>query len=374
MSDTNLNRVSTPPALHDYQGVIHLHSTYSDGTGTVAEIAAAGVRSGCDYVLLTDHDSLEARQRGEEGWYEGTLLLAGCEVSPHHRNHYLAFGIDDPIDHSGLAPVEIVQAVSEAGGFGYLSHPFSQGNTMAGRRLGRPMPWDDLEADGYVGVELWSFVTDTGENLRSWRQGLRFLATPHRVIDHPPERNLAIWDQLTATRRVAALGGLDAHQVGLRVRDRVPLRLMAYERSFTYLRTHLLTKRPLTGKLEPDRAELFDALRAGRAYLAMDRLAPARGFRFWAERPDTRRKEGRRVLNMGEEARYGRAEQPWELRVRLPRPAHVRLLRDGRVVAEGRGLGLHHRAEGPGVYRVEATLPAHGRERTWIVSNPVYLR
>ena len=28
---------------------------------------------------------------------------------------------------------------------------------------------------------------------------------------------------------------------------------------------------------------MFGALRAGHAYIAMDSLAPARGFRFWAE-------------------------------------------------------------------------------------------
>jgi hypothetical protein len=36
--------------------------------------------------------------------------------------------------------------------------------------------------------------------------------------------------------------------------------------------------------------------------------------------------------------------------------------------------GLDYETEGPGVYRVEAYLDAHGRERTWILSNPIYLR
>jgi hypothetical protein len=30
--------------------------------------------------------------------------------------------------------------------------------------------------------------------------------------------------------------------------------------------------------------------------------------------------------------------------------------------------------EGPGVYRVEATLHAYARERSWVISNPLYLR
>jgi hypothetical protein len=91
----------------------------------------------------------------------------------------------------------------------------------------------------------------------------------------------------------------------------------------------------------------------------MDRLAPARGFRF----------EGDGVT-MGEEI----PARPVELRARLPRAADVTLLRDGRPQARARAAELRHRVEEPGVYRIAATLPAHGRARTWILSNPIYLR
>ncbi|MEA2400493.1 MAG: hypothetical protein QOK00_896, partial [Thermoleophilaceae bacterium] len=35
---------------------------------------------------------------------------------------------------------------------------------------------------------------------------------------------------------------------------------------------------------------------------------------------------------------------------------------------------LETEVEAPGVYRVEALRRSHGRERTWILSNPIYLR
>jgi len=73
---------------------------------------------------------------------------------------------------------------------------------------------------------------------------------------------------------------------------------------------------------------------------------------------------------MGDEAPAGN----WGLRVRLPAPARVRLVRDGEEVAATTGASLEHRAEGPGVYRVEAYRDARGRERTWVLSNPIYLR
>jgi hypothetical protein len=351
------------PAHHDLAGVIHLHSLYSDGTGTVAEIARAASANDLDFVLLTDHDTLAARDRGEEGWHGSVLLLVGEEVSPRRENHYLAFGLERTIAHHGLSPQEIVSRVNEQGGFGFLSHPFSKGSERF-KRGGQGMPWRDLDVDGYTGLELWSFVTDTAERVNSVRELLSFVVAPSRFIDHPPARNLEQWDAICARRRCVALGGVDAHQIGVRIAGRVPLRLMAYKRSFRHLRTHLLVERPLTGKLEPDRDTIYTALRGGRSYIAIDSLAPASGFRFWAER-------GERMLAMGDEAPAG----AWTLRVTCPRAARLRLLRDGREVAGGSGLlALEHGADEAGVYRVECYLHAHGRERTWILSNPIYLR
>jgi hypothetical protein len=356
--------MSEAPEFHDLAGVIHVHSLYSDGTGTVPEIAAAAAANGLDYVLLTDHDTLLAKRCGEEGWHGSVLVLVGEEVSPLRENHYLAFGLDRPIEHSGLGPAEIVARVNEAGGFGFLSHPFSKGSERFRRGAGG-MPWRQLEVDGYAGVELWSFVTDSGERLRSIPDLLRFILTPGRFVDHPPPANLETWDRLCARRCCVALGGIDAHQLGLRIGNRVPLRLMAYKRSFRYLRTHLLVERPLERSLEPDRDALYAALRAGRAYIAMDALAPARGFRFWSE--------GEPRLEMGDEGPAGEGDR--SLVARLPRPARLRLLRDGRETASVDGAdALEHRVEGPGVYRVEAYLRAYGRERTWIISNPIYVR
>jgi hypothetical protein len=107
----------------------------------------------------------------------------------------------------------------------------------------------------------------------------------------------------------------------------------------------------LSGDVARDRALVFDALREGRSYIARDWLAPARGFTF---------------TRMGEET----SERPL-LSVRTPRPAALRLLRDGEAVAVADGAAeLDFQPDAPGVYRVEARLGG----RLWIVSNPVYLR
>ena len=346
--------------LHDLSCVVHLHSTHSDGTGTVPEIAQAAEQAGADVVLLTDHDTLAAHRAGEEGWYRGALVLAGHEVSPPGRNHYLAFSLDEEIDHRGLSPGGIVAAVRERGGFGFAAHPFAAGSGRF-RALSADMRWADLEC--LDGLELWSFLADNGQGLRSIREAVRFVARPERFVTHPPEHNLREWDRLGAHRRVVGVGGLDAHQFGLRLAGRT-VHLMSYRRSFEQLRTHVLVSAEPQGELDHDRELVYSALRAGRCYIAFNAVARATGFRFFAERFRGER------LEMGGEAGAAR----WTLHARLPRAADVRLLRDGEVVARADTQALVHEAQGPGVYRVEARLRSYGVERTWILSNPVYLR
>jgi hypothetical protein len=322
----------------------------------VPEIAPAAARARADVVLHTDHDTLEAKHRGEEGWYGDVLMLVREEVSPLGRDHYLAFGVDEHVRHSGLDACGIARAVRDAGGFGFAAHPFSEGSV----RFKRPgMPFGGLDCDALHGIELWSFVNDTGERISGIPALLRFLAAPGRVLDHPPERNMRRWDELCRERRVVAIGGLDAHQFGKRIGPIVPVRVMSYHRSFRYIRTHVLCAEPPDGELAHDRELVFDALRAGRCYIAVDSVAPASGFRFEAD-----------DVPMGGEAPAG----PRTLRVRTPLAARLRLLRDGAQIASTEGTSLDAEVEEPGVYRAEALRHSGRRERTWILSNPVYLR
>jgi hypothetical protein len=347
--------------MNDLACVVHLHSHYSDGTGTVPEIARAASASGVDVVLLTDHDTLEARRRGEEGWHDGVLVLIGEEVSPRGRNHYLAFGIDEEISHRGRSGAEICAAVRERGGFGFAAHPFSRGSPRF-RRAAGGMPFEELECEALHGIEVWSWVTDTAERLPSIPAALAFIAAPGRVVDHPPKSNLAEWDRLCALRRTVGIGGLDAHQFGRRLGPFV-LRLMSYRRSFRHLRTHVLVESPLSGNSAGDSELVYAALREGRCYLGVDSVANASGFRFWAE-------DGNGRLEMGVET----PARSLTLHAELPATGRLRLLRDGREITSHEAAALEQAVEEPGVYRVEAYRRARGAERTWILSNPIYLR
>jgi hypothetical protein len=340
--------------------VIHVHSTFSDGTATVPEIAGAASAAGADAVLLTDHDTRGAAPAGLEGWHGEVLVLAGHEVSTR-GGHLLAFDTEEEIEHHGLTEEEICQELGRRGGFGFAAHPFSQGGFS--KAIVRPHPWSALEHCPDLGIELWSVVTEAAESWRSPLAALRYLRDPESALEGPPAENLARWDELCQKRRVPAIGGLDAHQTGVRIRNRA-LSPMPHERYFRLLRTHLLLDSPPSRDLSHDRELVYAALREGRCYLAADAIAPGTGFSFTATL------DNGDLIPMGAQSLFA----PGTLRVSAPREARLRVLRDGAMVAEGHGTALEHSIEVTGAYRAEAWLHWRGRERLWLVSNPIYLR
>src|SRR5512133_3908343 len=282
-------RVAAPPTV-DVSCVVHVHSTFSDGTATVDEIAADAAAAGADVVVLTDHDSLAARRDGWEGRRNGVVVLVGTEVSPR-AGHYLAFGVDREIAHAGRSAREIAEAVRAAGGVGFAAHPFSIGGHMLvpalARRVVRPHGWPALDDPrGCDGVELWSLTTDAAEGWRTPAEAVRWIRDPETAIAAgPPAHHLRRWDALSARRRVPAIGGLDGHAPGIRVRGRVRSPL-SHRRTFDLLQTNLLCERSLSGDPPADWRTVSAALAAGAAWLACPCVGPARGARLWAEAAD----------------------------------------------------------------------------------------
>ena len=348
----------------DVSCVVHVHTTYSDGTATVAELVAVAAAAGVDALLVTDHDTLGALRDGWQGRRDGVCVLVGMEVSPK-GGHYLAFGVDREIPHAERSALEITAAVREAGGVGFAAHPFSRGGHMLApglaRRIVLPHGWPALDDPrGCDGLELWSLTTDAAEAWRTPGEALRWLRDPETAIAAgPPAHHLREWDALSSRRRVPAIGGLDGHQPGLRVRGRV-LSPLPHRRTFDLLRTHLLCERALTGEPETDWRTVVAALRAGSAWLACPYVAPAGGARLWAERPDGS------IIAMGGEAPADRSV----LRVRLPRAAKLRVIRDGTLLQQAHDAELDLEISARGVYRVEAEIDG----RLWLLSNPIHLR
>ena len=106
---------------------------------------------------------------------------------------------------------------------------------------------------------------------------------------------------------------------------------------------------------------MFEALREGRCYIASHAVAPARGFRFSAD-----------GVEMGAEAPFAGQELQGGASAAGGGAAAAATATE--VERRGRRPRCPTAPSGPGVYRVEAYLETYGQRRTWILSNPVYLR
>src|SRR5215831_10304689 len=70
-------------------GILHVHSSRSDGRGTVDQIAHAAARAGLKFVVITDHGDA-ARPLESPEYREGVLCLDATEISTRD-GHYIAF-------------------------------------------------------------------------------------------------------------------------------------------------------------------------------------------------------------------------------------------------------------------------------------------
>lgn len=345
----------------EYIGNIHLHSTYSDGTATHEEIARIAQSAGLDFVISTDHNVLI---KGKEGWYGHTLLLVGEEVHDTQRapevNHYLAFNITEDVAPYAKDPQAVINAVNAQGGLGFIAHPFEHGSPLVNEE---EFPWVDWTVTGYTGLELWNYMSEFKAYLPNVLQALLLAYFPQVAIRGPFPETLAHWDELLQTRKVVAICGSDAHaktyHLGPLSREVFP-----YKYLFQTSNLHVLTEEVLNGQLDHDKEVVCEALRGGHCFTAYDLLGDTRGFRFTA-------RSGAAEAIMGDEITL---QSQIVFGVSSPQRAHIRLLRDGEVVACTRGKKLHYTAREQGVYRVEAYRRYLFRKRGWVFTNPIYVR
>jgi hypothetical protein len=337
-------------------GVVHIHTTLSDGGGTPEEVIRAARTAGARFVVITDHNNLDAKPF--EGYRDGVLVLVGTELSTT-AGHILGIGIPDPGYRFSGDALDGLEDIHDLGGFAFAAHPES--------------PRGDLRFSGWSLPGAWGLELVNGDS--EWRRaGPRLLLTAALYgVNHryaylrsmrsvsPADATLARWDAVVAERDAPGLAGADAHSRIPVTKERA-LRVPSYESLFTLQRNYVLLDGPLTGQFDVDRGAVLEALRRGRLYVGLDALAPADEFSFVA-------KGGGGMGTMGDTV----PPLP-DLRLkaggRMPHRARVALLRDGRRVAEAEG-PLEIAAPGPGVYRVEVQVP--GWNFPWILSNPIYI-
>lgn len=111
-------------------GALHIHSTYSDGEFSLAELRELYVAAGCRFACVTDHADafasdpqrldayrLECESRSDERF----RFIAGLEYTCVDRMHVLGYGATTLIDSAD--PEAVIRRIGELGGLAVIAHP-----------------------------------------------------------------------------------------------------------------------------------------------------------------------------------------------------------------------------------------------------------
>jgi hypothetical protein len=345
------------------RGAFHIHTTRSDGALDRSAVAAAAARAGLRFAVFTDHGN-GLRPPEAPAYHQGVLCLDGVEISTNH-GHYIAVGIPAAPYPLGGDADAVAEDVTRLGGFGVAAHPVSARAELA---------WSDwsVPIDGLEWLNADSEWRDEGR-LRLARGLLDYAWRPAgalaELLDRPVEA-LRRWDQLTATRRVVALAGHDAHgglgaeTGGGRGRR---LHVPSYEASFRTFSVYATLEQPPSGNPATDAAALIEALREGAVFSAVDAIANPATLEFRATLGNANVTTGGRLPEASGTARFS-------VRASVPPGAITSIKRNGRTVAEKSGGVLDHETPLTGAYRVEIDVPgAPGTPPVpWLASNPIY--
>jgi len=361
--------------MHEIVVNLHMHTRYSDGSGTHKDIAQAAIQTGLDAVIVTDHNVLV---QGVEGYYRApssssvplnksrVLLLVGQEVHDQDRdpqkNHLLVFNASRDLSALADDPQSLINGVREAGGICFIAHPQ---DPEAPAFNETDISWEDWDVQNYTGIELWNGLSELKTVVPTKAHGAFYAFFPQFVGHNPILETIRRWDELqTRGRRIVAIGGSDAHALDMHLGP-IHRVIFPYDFHFRTVNTHVFIPEPLTGEVPTDKKMIYDALAAGRCFVAYDLPKSTRGFTFKARGIE-------KSVIMGEEIPV---KGGVTLQAHMPTSAEIHLIKDGKQIGVWKNsYASTYNATEPGVYRVEVYRNYLGRKRGWIYSNPIYVR
>ncbi|MBK7198993.1 MAG: hypothetical protein IPH87_00005, partial [Anaerolineae bacterium] len=314
------------------------------------------------FIIATDHNVLVSQ---EEGWHGRVLLLVGEEVNDASLqpeiNHCLVMGVQTDVSAHAAEPQALINA----------AHSQERSPSGPSHRTRIALAVRHLRVACLGGQRFHRHRTvefHVGISLLRLEQAACFAhALSATLLHHRPLAGDAGKMGRTATTRsqpIVAIGGSDAHAHTYHLGPLQRL-FLSYRDCFAAVNTHLLVTAPLNRDVAHDRALIYDALRAGHAWVGYDLPGATRGFRFTAS-------NGQETAIMGDAlAANGQAVR---FEIITPGQARTQAARNGQVVAQARGTSLSYASPQPGIYRVEAWRRAWGKARSWVFSNPIYVK
>ncbi len=348
--------------MFQYCGAIHIHSLFSDGTGDLKTIVKAAKKSGLDWVIFTDHNTIDV----EEGVFEGVYVVRGEEISPHSENHYLALGINEVIEPCDN-PQIYVDKVRKLGGFGFAAHPDEgvtvdeNGNCIPRKNSNHCIPWTnkDVKPDG---VEIWNWFSNWADNYddTSLLTKAYSFFFKHKIIKNPSPLTLSWWDSLNneSENVVPALGGVDAH--ALLIKDYlIPLYIFPYTTCFKTINNVISLKEPLSENFNEAKKQILSAIIKGNNIIINKNI--------FKDIPEFLICNNENIAYCGESINL---EENTTLKIKLNKKADIKILLNGKEIFKTNDKVCTIKVTKKGKYRAEFTYKGRG----FAYTNPIVVK
>lgn len=353
-------QVNKNPLPNFYKkGAFHIHSNFSDGRGTIAEISRDARDSHLDFVMLTDHGRPNLPASAATGWNNGILLIGASEFSLH-EGHLAAAGYQKT---SYIFPPEAREALAEVNrerGVSFIAHPFDS-----------MIPWSDWQVRGFTGIEILSLyqLAKKVPFFKATIFPLQYLFNQRYALTQLityPQKELQAWDALSKEGKYYGIFALDAH-AKLQISERFQLNFPSYAAMFEILTVYVKIANDLPNDPQQASAAIIAAIRRGNFFNVIEALAPANGFEHYY------RENNGRLIDMG-----GDASSPGgALIFKLPFAfaTDIVVKRDGEIFKTIRASTKQELSipiTQSGVYRAEISLAAgRFKKLPWILANPI---
>jgi hypothetical protein len=343
--------------FNDYRGVINVHTELSSGSATAGFVVTSAKLANLDFLFFTDLNIFNMTTTMES--YHGNLLVfsAGKFSYLDSRLIYYSLSQESIGTNLGEAQVKLSDLLSQKTGASkdtltILAHPYKAG-----------FSWNGDIPSGLDGFEILNMKSMIN---RAW--GESKLSTIWSLLIYPfnprlsflrlasePNEELTLLDNLSKERRVVAYAGTEASARVIPLANYF-IRFPSYKRSFEFMSNHVFLKSELTGSFNSDRQKVFNALKNGNFYVALDML--------------------------GQEIKLNK--RGMSLKVSLPaKPTsffEIVVIRDGEAVARINDPNATYEIKEPGAYRVQVRvspllpLPDAKKWITWIYTNPFFVK
>ncbi|WP_347355793.1 hypothetical protein [Bdellovibrio sp.] len=362
-------------SLYDYKGVMNVHTDLSSGSAPASFVITSAKLANLDFVFFTDYNIFNVPTTFES--YHGNLLVfnAGKYSYLDSRLIYYSLNQESIGSNLGDAQVKLSDLLSQKTGASkdtltILAHPYKAGFSWSGE-----IP---SGLDGFELVNLKSLIN------RAWEESK--ISTIWSLMIYPfnprlafvrlytePTDEIALLDKLSQQRKIVIYGGTEASARVIPLANYF-IRFPSYKRSFDFMSNHVVLKSELTGSFNSDRLKIFNALKNGNFYIALDTLGDPKGFSATIE-------EENKSHMMGSEVKLSKN---MTLKVSLPsKPQEffeIMIIKDGEVQLRVNEPETVYEIKSSGTYRVQVRvspmlpIPDAKKWITWIYTNPFFVK